>query len=180
MRKSMVVVVPAFLAVSGCLTVSTKLDAKGAGSMTISYVMPSGSTLEKEKAKASSADVTVEKADLKAPRVSMDLKFDDVRKLNTAKLFEDVRVSLDTKDGQQVLVATIERKRALKLPETTLEKIGRQVKITLDLPGDVVETNGKKAGPMEVAWEFPTNDFVGVAQNVLKVTYKQAPAEGSK
>jgi hypothetical protein len=179
MRKSMLVV-PALLAVSGCLTVSTKLDAKGAGSMTISYVMPTGSTLQKEKARAASADVTVEKADMKAPRVSMDLKFDDVRKLNTAKLFEGVRVSLDTKDGQQVLVATIEQKKSLKLPETTLQKIGRQVKITLDLPGEVVETNGMKAGPTEVAWEFPTNDFIGAAQHVLKVTYKQAPAEGSK
>jgi hypothetical protein len=162
----------------GCITATTTLEPNGSGTMTLSYALPKESNADKERKRAAGPHVTVEKAEVEGSRVTLRLKFDDVRKLDTSRLFEDFHVTLDDKEeGRRVLVAKFPNPKPITLPDPALERLGREVRITVAVPGEVSESNGKTTDPKTVAWVMPTNDFFGTPQRELRVTYKQPPAE---
>jgi hypothetical protein len=165
------------LLLSGCLTANTVLQPDASGTMTITYTIDRASTADIERRKAAGPHVTVEKAEVAGTKATLQLKFDDVRKLDTSPLFKDLHVTLDEKDGRRTLVAKVTNAKPITLPDNALATVGREVKITLALPGEVVESNGRTTVAKTVAWEMPTNDFIGVREREFRVTYKQPAAE---
>jgi hypothetical protein len=172
----------ALVLLSGCITADGVLKPDGSGTMKISYPVNQEVTADSERKRVASPHVKVEKAEVSGARATVQLAVDDVRKLDTSVLFTDVRVTLEEKDeGRRELVARRSNPKPVVLPDAALERLGREVKITLTVPGEVVESNGKTTGPTGVVWEMPTNDFFGVPQRELRVVYKapspEKPAE---
>jgi hypothetical protein len=164
------------LLVAGCLTVDSKLDAKGGGSMTLSYVSKP-EALEAERKKAEGPNVKVVSAEQKGDRAALKLTFDDVRKLDTSRLFDRVSVTLaDAAGGDKELTVKVANKDPRKLPDDLIEKIGKEVRIALELPGAVVTSNAQSTQGNTVTWVFPTVDWLAASENTLKATYKGQPA----
>jgi hypothetical protein len=166
-----------FLAASGCLTAESKLDAKGAGSMTLTYTLGPGG-LEAEKKKIEGPHVKVVSAEHKDSHGIFKITFDDAQKLNTSTFFENVAVTIADVGGNKEVTTTIVNKKPQKFADDVLDKIGREVRISVELPGDVVTSNAQTTKGAVVTWSFPTNDFTNQPQVVLKATYKNPSPAG--
>jgi hypothetical protein len=183
--KTPTTVLIAVALLSGCVTANTVLDANGGGTMTLSYRLPVTSSVDQERKKAAGPDVVVERAARVGTNVELHLKFADVRKLDTSRTFKNFHASFDDHvKGQRTLIATVDNPLPVTFPEAALDKVGREVKLTLQLPDEVLESTGKKTAPNTVVWEMPTNDLVSVRQRELRVTYRRpeapAPAKAQK
>src|SRR5262249_3764243 len=148
--------------------------------MALSYRLPITSSVTQERQRVTGPHVVVEQAARSGMRVELQLKFDDVRKLDTSDRFKDVQVSFDdhTK-GQRTVVAVFRNRFPVTFPDEALAKLGREAKITLELPDEVIDSNGKTDGPKTVVWEMPTNDLVSVPERELRVTYRRPESEAA-
>jgi hypothetical protein len=163
---------------AGCVVVDGKLDPKGGATFTLSHVVGDASEEKSERKAIEGPHVKVESDSFEKGRATYKLSVDDVTQLSTSKFFADTTVSL--KDGEKAgtkdLTVTIHNKTTHKLPDKALETFGKEARITLEMPGDVVSSNATETKGRVLTWKFPTNDFLGRAENVLEATFKPSSA----
>lgn len=162
------------LSLSGCLIEST-VDAKGGATLDVSYRIGKGATLEAERKRMESPHVKVMSAEIDGENnVKFGLKVEDVTKLSTAQFFHEAAITLaDGENGTQVLAAKINRKSPMKLPDEALAYFGKEVKIALSLPGEVVKSNATKTDGKTATWTYEMNEFMNAKETALEVTYKK-------
>lgn len=161
---------------SGCL-VESKIDAKGGGTMHLKYRIAKNAKLDPIKAQMTSPDVTVEKSDIDDQGyVTFDLKFADITKIGSANFFKKTAIKhVDGPDkGTKTLSATITNTNPGKIPDNLLEFYGREVKVEVTLPGEVVKTNATTHKGATATWTIPMNDFLSAKEVPLTATYKVA------
>jgi hypothetical protein len=177
--QRLALLLPLVATISGCLYEAT-LDDKGGGTMTVRYAIAKRDFSE-AKAKMLSPAVKLVSAELVGEGEHTEgvfkLRFDDVTKLSTARHFGGVTVTrADGKDGTKVLTAKVKNDRSLNLPETLLERFGRDLKVVITFPGEVVESNGKIGAGNSVTWSWGLNQFFDSREVVLTAIYKTTGA----
>src|SRR5579883_2978059 len=73
------------LLAAGCVTVDATLKADGSGTITYTYGREANTTVASEKARFASPHLTIESLTLGEKTVTLEAKFDDVTKLDTAE-----------------------------------------------------------------------------------------------
>jgi hypothetical protein len=154
------------------------VDAKGGATLDVTYRIGKGSTLEAERKRMESPSVKVLSAAMDGDNnVKFALKVNDITKLSTAQFFQEATITLtDGEGGTKVLAAKIKRKSPMKLPDEALAYFGKEVKIAVTLPGNVVKSNATKTDGKTATWTYEMNAFMNTKETALDVTYKK-PAE---
>jgi hypothetical protein len=172
------------LAVSGCFTVAGTLTTNGSGKLTITYFPPLDATVASETKRFSSPHVTVESLRTKPGNGVVELRFDDVTKLNTAPAMAHVTVTRTRQGDTEQLKAELRNtfsaqdraviaERAREHPESP----GPAFELTL--PGPVVEANrGATKSENRVAWKIALAEYGRTDVLDLAVKYK-VPAGGA-
>jgi hypothetical protein len=168
----------AAFALAGCLVEGT-IDEKGGATVDVNYRIGKGSQLEAERKRMESPAVKVLSASISDDNhAKFSLKTEDVTKLSTARFFEEAAITLaDGEEGTKVLAVKITRKNPMKLPDEALAYFGKEVKIALILPGDIVKSNATKTDGKTATWTYEMNEFMNTRETVLDVTYKKAAEE---
>ena len=167
----------AMLAISGCLIEST-IDAKGGGTMIVSYRLLKDQALAEERKKMEGSGLTVTSAKIdKEKRATFDLKFENITKISTAEFFKNTTITLtDGKDNTKVLAAKIVNKKPVRLPDKMLKYLGKDAKISVTLPGEIVQSNASATKDKTATWNLPINDIFGKPEISLSATFKR-PAD---
>lgn len=161
------------VALSGCLFEST-LDAKGGGTMKVQMRTTPNSTIENVRASFTGPGVEITKATIDDKKnVAVELAYADFRTLGALKQFENTTFTLteDRKAKTRTASAMTKYARPLTLPDDQLAYFGKDVTITLTVPGEIVKTNGKAKGKT-VTWGMPLNKLLGEPETTFSVTYK--------
>jgi hypothetical protein len=171
-RRYLMPVAAPLLVLSGCLTLDAKLDAGRAGSMTVSYVMEQ-SSLAPARKQMEGPHVTVKSAEWKDGRGTFTLTFDDVEKLPTSKFFERAAIKLANGDpGTKELTVTIRNPKPMKVAPDVVAQIGKEAHLSVELQGEIVSSNATSANGTVATWIFPTEDFAGKLELLLRVSFK--------
>jgi len=159
---------------SGCVVEGT-LDPSGGGQLTLRYRLVSVANLEQMKARLASPEVTVTEASMTPDkRATFGLAFRDVRALPTAPALASTRVALaDEADGLRTLTVTLTG-QPMTLPAPYVEYLGRELRLTLTVPGDVVRSNASTVAGRAVTWVRPIVDVQQQAATTFSVTYRPA------
>jgi hypothetical protein len=101
------------------------------------------------------------------------LKFDDITKLNTVPTFQHTTVTLtDAEGGAKALAIKHVNAATNKLPEEMVVYFGKEVRLSVTLPGDIVTTNATSKTDKTATWTYPLNDFTMSPEVNLNVTFK--------
>jgi hypothetical protein len=172
-RARLAAVLLGLCALAGCFTIDAKLEPTGAATMTIVMPYTGDPPLEMERKRITSPHVVVESAEADKGQSTMKLKIADVRKLTTSRLFENVTVTLDEKDGTANLVAKVVPDEVWRnIPDKGFDVLGKEVRISLEVPGTVTDTNAQERKPNAVTWKMPSPQFFRAKYTELKVSYK--------
>jgi hypothetical protein len=179
-RARLAPVLIALVALAGCFTVDAKVEPNGSSTMTAVIPFTGETSIEAERKRVQSPHVVVESAEAKDGQATMKFKVDDVRKLNTSRLFENVTVTLDEKDGTTHLVAKVVPDEVWRnIPDKGFDVLGKEVRISVEVPGAVTDTNAQERKPNAVTWKIPSTQFFRAKQTELKVSYKTAASEAA-
>ncbi len=164
------------MAASGCLTAEGTLEGSGTGTLSLSYKGPPGVTEASQRVLLEAPGVTVESVSVSADRiVSAKLKVTDLAGIGKTKLLKDAAVTKTAEGGDEVLTITYTNPPAREVADKSLPG----PKLTLTLPGPVVEANEKAVvAGNRVTWSFTLADWVVKPKWVLTVRYKGAAAPG--
>jgi hypothetical protein len=146
----------AVFAASGCV-VEGKLDGAGGGVLTVRYRLVSVANFETSKARMQSADVRLTDATMAADKTAtFALAMADVRKLSTAPTFGAMTVALaDEADGTRTLAVTIAGTAAAALPAPYVRYLGNDLRIGVELPGEIVRSNATAVAGRKASWVTP-------------------------
>jgi hypothetical protein len=178
------VLLPLVATISGCLYELT-LDDKGGGTMTAQFQV-SKPDLQTIKGRMGSSAVKVTSAELVTKEGRSEgvfkLQFSDVTKLSTVEQFRGIQITRVEGPKGMVLSAKIRHDKPLNLPDAVVDRFGKEVRVIVNLPGDVVESNGKVSGGKTVTWSWGIREFFDAPEVVMTATYKQpgAAAEATK
>jgi hypothetical protein len=176
-RARLAAVVVALIALAGCFTIDAKIEPTGASTMTVVTPYTGDPPLEMERKRITSPDVVVESAEADKGHATMKLEVADVRKLSTSALFRNATVTLEEKDGVSALVAKVKPDEVWRnIPDKGFEILGKEVRISLELPGPVTDTNANEKSANRVTWKIPSTQFFRTSQTELKVSYKAGTA----
>ena len=157
---------------SGCV-VNGSLDPAGGGRLRLQYRLVSVANLEQMKVRLASPEVTVTDASMTPDkRATFALAFRDVRALETVPAFANTRIALaDEADGLRTLTVTLGG-QAAALPPPYIDYLGRELRVTLTVPGDVVRSNATTTAGRTVTWVRPLVDVQREAATTFSVTYR--------
>jgi len=168
-------ILPLAMLLGGCLFEGT-VDEKGGAEVKMHYRVAPNGTIEKAAKDLESKDVKIISKSLdKDGWMDATVKTDDITKLSTATFFKAWRVTLtDGKDkGTKVLKADFTNKApTVKIPQSAIDYYGSEIKITLNLPGDIVKTNAPDSKGRTATWAFKTDEFFKQKESTVEVTYK--------
>ena len=173
-----------FVATSGCLHEVT-LNAKGGGTMTVSYHVRDKADLDSAKKEMGSSSVKVTSAELvgtgDASLGVFKLDFQDITKLSSAPFFKELTVTRadGSKPATTTLTGKIKHTNPSKLPDKAVELFGKDMTIAVTFPGAVVESNGKVSGGNTVTWSWGLQEFFNTAELTMTATYSEATASGT-
>jgi hypothetical protein len=174
-------VMAASLVLSGCLTLDAKLTSSGEATIKMSYRVEKES-LPKAKQDLEGPHVTVKSADWADGRATFDLAVDDVQKISTSKAFSHTAVAL--RDGKtpatKELVVTLRQDRPMKLEPEVIDKLGKEMHLSIELPGEIVSSNATSTKGAVATWTISTEDFAAKPETVLNVVYKTATKDPQK
>jgi hypothetical protein len=159
---------------SGCLFESN-IDAKGGGTMIMTTYVKPDSKLDDTKKQMTSNHVEVTEAKMVGDsNATFHLKFEDVTKLSTATFFKNATITrtVDAEKGTTSINATIKHGKTSKIPDTIKQLYGDQVKFVTTVPGEITETNAKSKEGKTATWVFTMDEFYGVLEVPLNLTYK--------
>lgn len=173
---SLLVVAP----LAGCV-VTGALDANGGARLTFKLRLVSVAHFEQMKAALQSPDVVLRTASITPEKwATFDVECADVRKLPTAPALANTAVELtDGGDGTETLTVTLTNPAPQRLSDAFQTYIGRQFKVSLDLPGDVVSSNATLAGGRTVTWRWTTDELLPRARTELTLTYQRPRDAGT-
>jgi hypothetical protein len=166
---------------SGCLIEST-IDDKGGGTMKVELRVAPTESLDKVKARFTAPGVEIVKATMDDKKNAViEIKYQDFRTLGALRQFENVTFSLteDTKAKTRTAAAVAKYARPLTLPDDQLAYFGKDVKVSITVPGDIVKTDGKGTGK-SASWTMPLNTLLGTPESNFSVTYKHSGAPLAK
>lgn len=160
---------------TGCLVEGT-LDPGGGGQFTLRYRLVSVAHFEQMKARLASPDATVTEATMTPEKqATFGLALRDARLLSTVPAFANTHVTLtDDADGLRTLVVTFAGGGGT-LPQPYIDYIGREFRLTLALPGDVVRSNATTVEGRTATWVRPVAEMQQQASTVFSATYRPAP-----
>lgn len=166
---------PFFLA--GCLTLKGTLDAKGGGTMDLSYPMPLGSSLKRERTRFESPDVTIASITETdgGQKVAVSLTFPDATKLSSAPWFRNVAITRTPEGDTETLRVVVKNPDAKKI-----ETKEPGPTFTFTLPGKVVKSNAPK--PPEgatVSWSYTLPEFASAPSTEMTATYEIAKGDAA-
>ncbi len=144
---------------AGCFTADAKLEADGTGTVDLTYPVDPKAKPEAEKARWSSAHVTLKSFTPKGNnQAQVVVAFDDVTQLSSADGFVNVAVT-KTRDGDDDVVKIV-----IKNPKpnpTAKDANGPDPVLKVTFPGAVKEANrnGKVSGNT-VTWSPPLLDMI--------------------
>jgi hypothetical protein len=164
-----------FLApLAGCV-VNGSLDPSGGARLSITLRLVSVAHFEQTKERLQSADVVLRGASMTPKKwATFDIETTDVHKLSTAPALTYLRVLLDDGDvGERRLVITLAS--PVRASKAYHDYIGREAKLSLDLPGDVVSSNATSSSGRTVSWRWATEELFARERTELTATYKVPP-----
>lgn len=166
--------------VGGCLYEAT-LDANGGGVMSITLQGTNRKDLEALRNKMQSRTVKILSADASgdgtASQVVFKIQFEDITKLSTTEFFRNVSIKrTDGFNGSQVLTGTVRNLKPADLADAALERLGREMKVVVTFPGDVIESNGTTSAPNTVTWTWVTKEFFKQREVTMTAAYKPGAA----
>ncbi len=155
----------------GCLDVDTQLRPNGSASVKLAFtgLDASGDELIRKQIQAPSVELV--SATLKAGVGTYQLEVKDIEKLRTAPLLRTIRVEHDTDSPTRALRIFIPRRKKTEEEEKEPPQKGTAIRIAIELPGTITETNGKSSGPSRSAWELPKAELLGDGRVSLEVEY---------
>ena len=167
-------------ALPGCLFESV-LDANGGGVMTVTIRLGKSEDLAGVKAQMQSRAVKVTSAEFvsdgEASRGIYKLQFDDVTKLTTSQFFHSLTITRsEGADGAQVLTAVARNPHPTEVPDTVVQRLGKDVKVVVTFPGDVIESNGTVSGGNTVTWTWGMKEFYRQAEVMMTTAYRRPAA----
>jgi hypothetical protein len=157
---------------SGCVVEGT-LDPSGDGRLQLRYRLVSVANLEQMKARLAAPDVTVTEASMTPDkRATFGLAFRDVRALSAVPAFALTRIALaEEADGLRTLTITLPG-QTMNLPAPYIEYLGRELRVTLTVPGDVVRSNATTTAARSVTWVRPLVELHNETGTTFSVTYR--------
>lgn len=166
--------------VSGCLY-ETTLDANGGGKMSVTLRGVHQKDLEGLRNKMQNAAVRVLSAEFSGASDNgqglLKLQFDDVTKLSTTEFFRNVSIKRsDGVEGSQVLTAIVRNAKPSDLSDAQVERLGKEVKVVVTFPGDVIESNGTASAPNAVTWTWGMKEFFKASEVMMTAAYKPGAA----
>jgi len=168
-------ILPLAMLLGGCLFEGT-VDEKGGAEVKMHYRVAPNTTVDKAAKDIESKDVKLVSKSLdKDGWMDATVKTDDVTKLSTVAFFKAWKITLvDGKDkGTKTLKSTYVNKAPnVKAPQSAIDYYGGEIKIVLNLPGDIVKTNASDSKGKTASWTFKTDEFFKQKEAVLEVTYK--------
>lgn len=175
MRRLVPSVVALSLAVliSGCF-MDTVIDAKGAGTMVVKFRLTTEAQLEPNRKRFESAHVKVANATVDKDKwATYELKFEDITKLNSVAHFQNTTVTLtDGEGGTKALAIKNVNKNPNKMPEEMVAYFGKDVRLTITVPGEIVTSNATSTAGKTATWAYALNDFTNAPEISLTVTFK--------
>jgi len=162
---------------AGCVTIDGTLEASGAARVRMTYHTVPNATEGVERRRFTSSHVTVESFTM-APggEATVIVRADDAANLPSADAFRDATVKRERKDGNEVLTIQLVNQKPLTIPDAG--KPGP--KITLTLPGKVVEANeGATVSGNVVTWSYALAAYVQRPSIDLVARYAAADAAPS-
>jgi hypothetical protein len=168
-----IMILSALLVLGGCLMDAT-VDANGAGVMTVKYRLTNEAQFEPTKKRFESTHVKLTSASVDKDKWgTFEIKFDDVTKLPTAPFFASATISLtDGEAGTKLLSIKQVNKNPSKLSDEMVAYFGKDVTVSVNLPGEVVKSNATTTKDKTVAWKYPMNDFVSAPEVSMNATFK--------
>jgi hypothetical protein len=167
-------VVAAAVALSGCV-VEGSLDATGAARLRVRYRLVSVAHFEQAKPRLQSDDVRLVGASMTPDKwATYELEMADVRRLPTAPAFARTTVTLrDEADGARTLVVEVPPDHA-ELPAPYVAYLGGELRVSLELPGDVVRSNARAVAGRTASWVLPLAGPKRAAASSFTVTFRPA------
>ena len=170
-------ILPLAAVLGGCLYEAT-IDAKGGAEVKVHYRVDPNTKIEKVTADLESKDVKlVSKSIDKDHYVDATLQTADVMKLPTTPYFRTTTIGLTDgpdKGTKKLSIRYANKSPNIKLPQNALDYYGAQLKVVLNLPGEVVASNATETKGASVTWAFDTSKFFAAKETTLEVTYKLA------
>jgi hypothetical protein len=163
------------VASSGCLFRAT-LDANGGGRLTLRYRLLSVLHFEQHKAQLTSPSVSLASSVLAPDKwATFDLEFADVRQLSSVPLLANARFELTEGEyGARTLGVTIDNKVAQPMPELVQTYLGRDFKVSTELPGRVIASNATTVDGRTASWTLPIGEVA--TRSVIDFTATFEPA----
>jgi hypothetical protein len=162
---------------SGCV-VDASLDATGGGRLTVRYRLVSVANFESMKtALQHPPEVTLTEATMTPEkRATFGVAFGDLRTLSTAPALANTRVALeDEPDGLRTLTVRFTGPRGSLAP-SYIEYLGREFRLSLAVPGDVVRSNATTVVGRSATWVRPLAELQHEAEPTFRVTYRPVAA----
>ena len=167
-------------ALQGCLYESV-LDANGGGVMTVTLRLDKREDLLNVKSQLESRAVKVPSAEFvsdgESSRGIFKLEFADVTKLSTSSFFKSVKITRsDGSNGEKVLTAVVKNEKTSEVPDSVVQRLGKEVKVVTTFPGDIIESIGTISGGNTVTWTWGMKDFYKQSEVMMTVAYRQPAA----
>lgn len=177
-RYAVVVAMGALM--SGCLY-ETTLDANGGGVMSVLLRGVNRKGLEGLRYKMQNRTVKVLSAEFSGEddngQALFKLQFDDITKLSTTEFFRNVSIKRSAGvEGSQVLTAIVRNTKPGDLSDAQIERLGKEVKVIVTFPGDVIESNGTTSPSNTVTWTWPMKEFFKQSEAMMTAAYKPSAA----
>jgi hypothetical protein len=168
-------ILPLAALLSGCLYEAT-IDAKGGAEVKVHYRVDPNTKLDKVARDLQSKDVTlVSKSMDKDHYIDATLQTADVMKLPTTTYFRATTIGLvdgPDKGTKKLSIRYANKTPNVKIPPNALDYYGTEIKIALNLPGEVVASNATETKGTSATWTFDTTKFFAAKETTLEVTYK--------
>jgi hypothetical protein len=177
-RGPTIVLVLVLASLTGCL-VSGALDPTGGGRLTLKLRLVSVAHFEPLKAGLQNADVILKSASMTPKKwATFELECADVRKLSTAPSLNYTSVALtDGDEGTRTLAVSISNSQPQEWPDVAQAYFGREFRLSIDLPGDVMSSNGTSTSGRTVSWTRPLGEVVSQPRTDLTATFKMPDAK---
>ena len=162
---------------TGCL-VTGALDPGGGGRVTVRMRLVSVQNFEVLKTALQSPDVTVKNASLTPKKwATYELEFRDIRRLWTAPALARVSAAVSDHDGERTMAVTMSNPVPEQMSDAFQRYAGNDLKISIELPGDVLDSNATSTSGRTVAWTWSYAEASARPTTDLTATFRVPPPQ---